>query len=97
MTSSFIHAHQPPFEEVYSKKKGNKFFPSRVDPFSEGRKTILTAASSECVSISFNATMALYHIYSQQRPQSAQSEQSIHSLSRPFAAQLQTHEYFKIY
>ena len=46
----------PFLKGVHSKKeefapKGSKFFPFRVDQFSEGRKTILTVVSLESVSI----------------------------------------------
>ena len=44
-------------KRVNSKRKefaptGSKFFPFRVDPFSEGRRTILIVGSTESVSIS---------------------------------------------
>ena len=46
--SVFTSPHNNPFiKGVYSKRKefaprGSKFFPFRVDPFLEGRQTILT-------------------------------------------------------
>ena len=53
---AFLEPSQALFENVYSKRKefappGSKFFPFRVDHFSEGRKTIFRVPASESIAI----------------------------------------------
>ena len=73
MTSCFLYCMPSPFwKGVYSLRKefapsGSKFFPYRVDPFTEGDKTILTELSPlkvyQCPISIFKAKLADDKIY----------------------------------